>query len=124
MRPDLEDFPSLGDSPAGLLLSIFLLVSQYMSILIPSHGQRTSSYCPYALIVLARFPPLHHVRESEREAETLTSFKILSPATSSLSCGRCLVMVEVKLLTLVIPTKAFIKVDAVHSNVVTLHKLS
>jgi hypothetical protein len=26
MRPDLEDFPSLGDNLAGLPLSIFLLV--------------------------------------------------------------------------------------------------
>jgi hypothetical protein len=88
MRPDLEDFPSLGDSPRWSTPFHFSVSrSQYMSILIPSHGQRTSSYCPHALMVLARFPPLHHVRESERETQTPTSFKILSPATSSLTAA-------------------------------------
>lgn len=33
-------------------------------------------------------------------------------------------MVEAKLLTLVISIKVFIKVDAVHGNVVTLYRLS
>jgi hypothetical protein len=61
--------------------------SQYMSILVLSHGRRAPSYYPYALIVLARFPTLNHVRESEREARTLTSFKVLSPANSSLTAA-------------------------------------
>lgn len=82
-----------------------------MSILVPFHAQRTSSYCPHALIVLTRFPPLHHVRGSEREGRALTSFKILSLQKKFSD-------VEVKLPTLVVSIKAFIKVDALHSNVV------
>jgi hypothetical protein len=40
------------------------------------------------------------------------------------SCGRWVVKVTAKLLTLVISIRVFIKVDAVYSNVVTVYKLA
>lgn len=78
MRPDLEELSETWRQPRRPTPFHFSVSrSQYMSILVPFHAQKTSSYCPYALIVLARFPPLHHVRGSERED------KLSSPLTYS-----------------------------------------